>query len=61
LAVVITPLSAKPAGTVIVEGTGRTVAFEELTVTATPPSGAGPLRYTFTTTDEPPEVDDGER
>jgi hypothetical protein len=61
LAVVITPFSAKPAGTVIVAGTGRTFGFEELTATANPPTGAGPFRNTLTATDWPPEVEVGER
>ena len=49
-----------PAG--IVTDAGTVAAFQvELSVTAAPPAGAGPLRVTVPRTAEPPVTDAGDR
>ena len=47
-----------PAGTVTVEGTGKTVPFELVSVTARPAEPAGPLRVTVAVrVPDPPLID----
>jgi hypothetical protein len=55
-----TPCSNAPAGTVIVPGRERIVAFELVIATGRPPAGAGPFKYAFTRIVCPPDVDTGE-